>query len=359
LYSADRASCQHKEDLVLQVLLKASPSSSYGPQLLGSLHTSCSNGRAGARQAIKHVRLDRCYVQGVPLSRQLALLEAADQATALTIHFDQVEGLLHAFTPQQQPNSSRGSAAVTPGTPQTATTAPPAAKPCHRRLTHLTIQGQPTWAHLQQLEQLLDVLPGTQHLQQIVLSNEPEDAMFWGRDVTWTAQGVVWPGGEDAMAAEQGEHSAGTTAAHAAATSGAGAASSSNGAHLALARDAVAFASRGSGASWRSSCHTLLAGRGCSSPSLSAGELLPFLGSLEQLQVLYLHEVQAAYLRWDAHARLKQLLALHVDWTHPWPLYEEADVAPLTTPAGPGHHPLSVRPGDWGRLLSHGPPHQP
>jgi hypothetical protein len=308
------------------------------------------------------VRLDRCYEQGVSFSRQLALLEAADQATALTIHIDQVEQLLQLLAPQpqqrlsgaeleqEQPlgvqnedmmevdravphsaataadnsNSSHSRAAVeVPGAPQTATWAPTA----HRRgLTHLTITGQPTTANLQQLEQLLDVLPGTQHLQQIVLSSEPADTMYWGRDVTWTSQGVVWPEGADAAAAEQQDEDAPTTPTH---TTAAAADSSSGGAHVAPPRDAALCAhSRGCGTTWRSSCHTLLAGRGCSSKGLAASELVPFLGSLEQLQVLYLHEVQAAYM-WEDPC-LKQLRALHVDWAHMRSFYETQDVARLT-----------------------------
>jgi hypothetical protein len=87
---------------VLRVLLGTSPSSTLGWRLLRPLHTSCSNGRAAALRTIHHLRLDHAHKKGVPYSRQLDVLEAADQATALTMSSEQIGGLLGALEQQQQ-----------------------------------------------------------------------------------------------------------------------------------------------------------------------------------------------------------------------------------------------------------------
>jgi hypothetical protein len=292
-------------------------------------------------------------MQGMPYSRQLALLAAAQQATALTIHMDQVEGLLHAFTPQQQQeqqqdapapestellavqkghlmpaghaaphssdttpgdhiSSSSSQAAGAPGALQAVTRAPPAAKPCQRRLTHLTIRGQPTCASLQQLEQLLDALPGTQHLQQIVLDNAEHEAMYCCSDITKTPQGALWTVAAGSVLEDLGGPGScstpPTTSAMAAAPSG----SSSS---MQLLRPGAPFVGNGNDVSWRDSCHTVLVGQrfgyGTNRTNVKDGELVQLLGRLQQLRALFLHKVQAGGLEQCA-PHLKGLRALHL-----------------------------------------------
>jgi hypothetical protein len=94
--------CQQQDDLVVRVLLSANLSSPYAQELLRPFHSTCSAGRDTSLRTITHLHLERCLEHGVSSSRQLTILAAADQATALTIDASQMQGLLDALVEQQQ-----------------------------------------------------------------------------------------------------------------------------------------------------------------------------------------------------------------------------------------------------------------
>jgi Leucine-rich repeat (LRR) protein len=148
------------------------------------------------------------------------------------------------------------------------------------------------------------VLPGTQHLQQIALSNEPAGELHWGKDIIDTPLGVSWPLDGMAAADEDSHHSSSIVNAAAASTSSSISSSGKQGVQAAFSTATPAAAS-----SWRSSCRTLLAGRAFSSSRVAISDLAPLLGALQQLQTLYLHNVRVGDLD-ECGPFLKQLRAL-------------------------------------------------
>lgn len=326
---------QQQEDLVLGVLLSANPRSPYAEDLLLPFHDVCCAGRAAAVRTISHLRLDRSED---PL-QQLWLLEAADQATVATMQTTQIPGLLAALLQQQQeeedeeeeqqqqlqedvsmkqpataaggnPNSS-SSAAPCPRQPSVPVR--PAGKPRGARITHLAVVGELALATTQQLEQLLDALPATQHLQHLVLRNPDQsmetakwtdwwDQYFIAQEVSNCIKGAV----DDADAYRYINIGANST--------------TSNSSQSVYSRTEWPDApyNHAPTGSWRSSCHTLVAnmlGKRIPGDSMqSLGDLGPLLGALQQqhLQVLYLHGLDATGMPLYA-AALQPLRAVHLD----------------------------------------------
>jgi hypothetical protein len=243
----------HQSSTVLRVLLGTSPSSALGWRLLRPLHTTCSTGRTAALRTIQHLPLDRAHNQGLPYTRQLDVLAAADQAIALTIHSEQIQGLLESLEQQHQlaanvaaleatlntilamEGSCRGAPYLAANSTSTSTTSSsavitttttscskgvntagaastqpflqtsPAVTPRGPQFGHITVDGELTRAAVQQLVKLLDVLPGTQHLHTLVLTNVPTgsglpvDQLYCDKHVRYSKQRLLAP--QDALAA--------------------------------------------------------------------------------------------------------------------------------------------------------------
>jgi hypothetical protein len=328
---------------VLRVVLGSDPSSSSSSRVLRPFNNVCSEGHAAALRTIRHLHLDRAAELGVPLQRQLAVLAAADHATALTLHSSQVEGLVACLLQQLERQSAQqellmgqgvlqlslGDADNTPPTgnatnsstchhsnhPSHALTTPtststssssssrasgaaashpitlPAAKPRGPYFKQLTVTGPVTAATIQHLEQLLDLLPGTQTLEEVVLWGESDPALVgYYRAVLscLTEQEPIGYVGR-LMAAEMSAPEPRPCTTH------------------------TTIASSGSSSSWRSSCHTLAAvlrydaGEDPGHTPLDVSHLQPLLGPQ---QTLFLVGVSAAGLP-QCTASLKDLQALH------------------------------------------------
>jgi hypothetical protein len=334
---------QQQEELVLGVLLSANPSSTYARRLLRPFHKYCSAGRAAALRTIRHLRLDRF---GERYQHQLWLLEAADQATALTVQTSQIPGLLAALLRQQEQQqkeqeqaeedehqAQRASAAGgsrTPNTSSSSRVAPcpqqpsvpvvSANKPRGAQITHLAVVGEPTLAITQQLEALLDVLPATQHLQQIVLCNN-DDSVHTARatnvgDEQCRAFKRIAAAVEDAGAYHFPDMGAFITGSNRTDNM-----SSSSSSRAVTNRSKAGPGCRvwdgAAAGAWRSSCHTLVADLRSRNPwggKQPLTDLGPLLGALQQqhLQVLYLKGLNVVGIPLFA-AALQPLRALHMD----------------------------------------------
>jgi Leucine-rich repeat (LRR) protein len=329
---------QQQEELVLGVLFSANPSSTYAKDLLRPFHEYCSSGRAAALRTIRHLRLDRSEE---PYPRQLWLLEAADQATALTIQTTQIPGLLAALLQQQEqqqkeeeedehqaqlasaaggsthPNTSSSRAAPWPQQPFVPVVS--AIKPRGARITHLAVVGEPTLAITQQLEQLLDVLPATQHVEQIVLYSPDESLQsakwtdWWVR--TYSSQWVT----NHIEAAVEDPHPYRFIISRATNSSTSSGSSGSRRVDNSTAGRGGMVPHRAAAGSWRSSCHTLVADlmskRLVGDDQQQLSDLGPLLAALEQqqLQVLYINGADATDLPQFA-ATLRPLRALHMEY---------------------------------------------
>jgi hypothetical protein len=288
-----------------------------------------NQGRAAALRTIRHLHLDRAAELGVPPERQLAVLAAADHATALTLHSSQVGGLVACLLQGQQQqqvgggeeevqvqagtlqlslrdvsgvdNTPTSNNAITtssshhschpihPRTTLTSTVSSgsaanaaashptlPAAKPRGPYFKQLTVTGPVTAATIQHLEQLLDLLPGTQVLEEVVLSEQLEGVLhetylgiLWAAD-KWSTIMAHQGGGNSSCSPTTGP------------TDNSISSSSSN---------------------WRGSCSTLAVIR-CMEDvkrfvetELDLTDLLPLLGSLQQPRTLFLGGVSADQLQ--------------------------------------------------------------
>jgi Leucine-rich repeat (LRR) protein len=334
----------------LRVLLSTSPTSPYADDLLRPFYSTCSAGHAAAVRTIAHLRLDRC--EGLPYSRQLWLLEAADHATAVTVTAGQIQGLLKAAKQQQQQqlqrdvaalgatlntilamegscagapyvtattstssittSSSMGIHTASPSTPLTTPAA--AAKPRTTRLTHFIVDGAMIKPQVEQLVQLLDMLPCTQHLRHLVLKNMYTKEVYW--QIQATPSWSPWPIGciksgadeepfMDFLASKQPSNSL-----HATSCGG----KRCGGASCASCHDASSSDTGGSSSSssWRSSCHTVQwwFEEDISMILLFFPAIQPLLEALQQLRGLFLVGPNVADLP-RCVPSLQQLRSLH------------------------------------------------
>jgi hypothetical protein len=327
--------------LVPWVLYRTNPKSTYGCDLLQPFHVACSEGRAAALRTITHLQLYKCQEQGLPYPKQLALLEAADQATALTLSTEQLGGLLEACEQQQlqqdvaaleatlntilamedscrgapytaansSSSSSKGAGVVLDAPPHA-----PAAKPTGPRLTHLIVFGVHTKATVQQLVALLDALPYTRHLSQLFLQTSSNYNVLDTSDKDDTARffGGPWPWETFAAAAP--------LAVEAAAAPAVGAGSSPPPTHTASTSSTSSRSAAGGGAApgvstWRSSCRVFVANMRIMdqmrAPYAVLSDLAPLLEAAQQLQVMGLERADVGALPKCA-AHLHSLRALHI-----------------------------------------------
>jgi Leucine-rich repeat (LRR) protein len=267
------------------------------------------------------------------------VLAAADHATALTLHSSQVEGLVACLVQQleqqQQQLQEEEAVLVQEGVRQlslgydagaghifisssrhhsdhpthalptitstvssrSATGAAashpistPAAKPRGPYFKQLTVTGPVMEGGVRHLEQLLDLLPGTQHLEEVVLRDGLAESLYGLMRASWTClslQAPLWLLRMNADATFIRRTCAGKTT-------------------------NTVSSSRSSSSSWRSSCHTLAVVReGLDGTYLPFAHLQPLLGSLRQLRTLYLAGVAAAELPQHV-ASLRQLRGLNM-----------------------------------------------
>jgi hypothetical protein len=358
LYASSHGQCQQEQqqqlqqqsptDVVLRVVLSADPSAATSSSVLRPFHSVCSEGRAAALRSICHLHLDRAAEQRVPPERQLAVLAAADHATALTLHSSQVEGLVACLLEGQQQNEDEQvlvqegiqqlsleptagaadstalttnainssschpthslapnpiSAASSSSTTTTtdieagaATNTLPAAKPRGPYFKQLTVTGPVTAATIQHLEQLLDLLPGTQTLEEVVVEDAIKPGVLEYYREVWESlswQEPRWLFGLASGAAAQAYSS--TT--------------SSSRTRVGPAIPAT------DSSSWRSSCGAMavaLKHTGIENPSHNPlDQFAPLLGSLQQPRSLFLAGVSLGSLpRWVG--RLQPLQALQI-----------------------------------------------
>jgi hypothetical protein len=337
---------QPRPDLVLRVVLGSDPSSSCSSRVLRPFNNVCSEGHAAALRTIRHLHLDRAAELGVPLQRQLAVLAAADHATALTLHSSQVEGLVaclvqHQVQPQEQKEEegvaegiqwlSVGEGAAVPTNPSkiissnqptlttssssaadAAATHPitlPAAKPRGPHFKQLTVKGPVTATTIQHLEQLLDLLPGTQTLQEVVVWDSSTDWQMEQCKHLWHSQ-QFWSGTTDEILWRLGAAAASPP------------------------QDLGSTSSSSSSSSWRSSCHSLrvVAFTRFAFTPLDFVDLQPLLGSAVQLQGLFLAGVSAEQLQVFVGPWQQGLQRLHLqDMGHHGPGVLAAAAAGLTS----------------------------
>jgi hypothetical protein len=317
--------------LVSRVLFSSDPKSAYGSNLLRPFNAACSEGHAAALRTITHLQLYKWQEQGVPCSRQLAVLEAADQATALTLCTEQLGGLLKAYEQQRDlaaleatlahildmeeglrgapfvaasssSSSSRATSAVAEAAPRV-----PAAKPHGPQLTHLTVFGQHTKDTVQQLVALLDMLPYTQQLSQLFLQASNNSMLEKSRkEDTGQVFGGTWPWEVFTAAA---------AAAAAQPNAEAGATQPSTSTTTSSSRAEGYGTVPPTATTWRSSCKTVVADMRVMdqirAPYATLSPLAPLLEAVQQLQVLGLDRMDVGYLpKYSAH--LQSLRAFHI-----------------------------------------------
>jgi hypothetical protein len=169
---------------------------------------------------------------------------------------------------------------------------PPAAKPRGPYFKQLTVAGPVTAATIQHLEQLLDLLPGTQHLEEVVLQDNIKQLSFY-RDV-WTSLLEPHPRRLFGIMPQPQSNSSSRSRA-----------------------SRLPPSTCSSSSSWRSSCDSLAIAAPFweaedptyTGPGLDA--LQPLLGSLQQPRALFMAGVSLAALP-EYVTRLGSLQALHV-----------------------------------------------
>jgi Leucine-rich repeat (LRR) protein len=353
---------QSQQQLVLQVLFRTDPRykhCSYSRRLLRPFHTTCHAGRSAALRTIDHVNLRRGQQRGVSYPHQLSVLLAADCARSLEIGSDQVSGLLvfaltrllEQLQQQQQrqaapmPGEGHGAgqlqaphaagsgalsnaralghaAATTNAT--SSSSAPcygPAVNsavtalggrqlpmPAKQWLVSMCVVGDMTLATAQNLVHLLDVLPCTQQLKQLVLRNIP--------NARWMQRLV------SSLSASKAPREVHMQTEFHNATLMAVCTSSSAESMLVHHRPGLTMAEReaGVGPSWRSRCWTMLVCRqdtsseavsssssgsgdgGSSSSWVCLSDISPLLEAMQSLWGLYLEGVEVTDLSlWAAH----------------------------------------------------------
>jgi hypothetical protein len=172
-------------------------------------------------------------------------------------------------------------------------------------LNHIMVTGSVSTASL---EQLLDLLPGTQHLQEVLLCNRGNGPVF--EDFLKLLEGLTGAPGFP----ERVQHRAGAHAQQRQSRSTSGGGGSGGGG----SQDSRGPAPAGIRSSWRSSCCSLavvLTPRGTerpAAPRISIQRLRPLLGRLQQLQNLFLIGVSVGQLRLYVDA-LRPLRLLHIE----------------------------------------------
>jgi Leucine-rich repeat (LRR) protein len=175
-------------------------------------------------------------------------------------------------------SSSKGYITVTAAGSKPSPSQPPAAKPRSPQFGHITVDGELTKAKVQQLVKLLDVLPGTQHLHTLVLSNVPiddsmpYDQLYWDKHVRFS-KGLLAPQGTFAAALTTPQPSSSSS-------------SVPSKAHVGTTPSAHGGAGSSSSSSWRSSCRVLLAGR--HKTKIHISDLSPLLEATQQLEAAVL-----------------------------------------------------------------------
>jgi hypothetical protein len=330
---------------VLRVVLGADPSTSTSSSVLCPFHSVCSEGRAAALRTIRHLHLDRAAELGVPPERQLAVLAAADHATTLTLHSSQVEGLVACLlgeleqleqqqlegvleeqadagvgdelvqrgmlqlslgceaappsTSSRRSSRGRGSSSSTHSDLTSSSAAHaaaprpitmPAAKPRGPWFKELTVTGPVTAATIQHLEQLLDLLPGTQTLEEVVLSEQQSGRMHASCQNSCHYLGA---GSEQLQPSTVRSNSSSKQS-----RSGVGPSGTTSG--------------------WRSSCSTLAVATlvpGADDPArtqLGVADLLPVLQAMQQPRMLFLGGVLTEQLPLYVE-HLRPLQVLHIE----------------------------------------------